>query len=145
MIVLYFDGLCLPRNPRGIACYAFVIYRNGEKIGYGSGLAAKPWSDRATNNVAEYMGLLKGLEWLTKREVIDEIRVRGDSKLIIMQMKGVYRVKSKKLKGLHEKCKILERSFRKVHYEWIPRSQNEEADSLARREYEKYIKREWRP
>ena len=72
-IQVYFDGLCQPYNPGGIACYAFVILAKKEheqkQQQYYSeyGLAAEPFSDSATNNVAEYTGIIKALEWLLKK------------------------------------------------------------------------------
>ena len=63
-IQVYFDGLCQPYNPGGIACYAFVILaKKGQeqKQQYYSeyGLAAESFADNATNNVAEYTGIIK--------------------------------------------------------------------------------------
>lgn len=52
-VTVYYDGACEPRNPRGVATYGFVIYKDGVKIGEGKGLAAEPWSEGASNNVAE--------------------------------------------------------------------------------------------
>jgi ribonuclease HI len=72
-IQVYFDGLCQPYNPGGIACYAFVIlakkgHEQKQQQQYSEyGLAAEPFSDNATNNVAEYTGIIKALEWLLEK------------------------------------------------------------------------------
>jgi ribonuclease HI len=58
---VYFDGLCQPCNPGGTACYSFIIKNEeGHTIHSEHGLAAYD----STNNIAEYTGLLKALEWL---------------------------------------------------------------------------------
>lgn len=148
MIALYFDGLCLPRNPGGVACYAFIIYMNGKKVKASSGLAARPWSEEATNNVAEYTGLLKGLRWLSNNPNLlsgQEVIVRGDSRLVIMQMKGEFKVRSARLLGLYNKCRKLVSKIGKVRFEWIPRSENEEADKLTKLAYKRYIMKSGRP
>ena len=66
-IQVYFDGLCQPYNPGGIACYAFVILTKKGHEHSEYGLAAEPFSDSATNNVAEYTGIIKALEWLLEK------------------------------------------------------------------------------
>jgi ribonuclease HI len=148
VITLYFDGLCLPRNPRGIACYAFIVYINDKRVKASSGLAARPWSEEATNNVAEYTGLLKGLKWLLDNPKLllgQEVIVKGDSKLVIMQMRGEYKVRSARLLGLYNKCKELISRIGEVKFEWIPRSKNEETDRLTKLAYERYITKSGRP
>src|SRR5919198_5990551 len=97
IIEVYFDGLCQPYNPGGIACYAFVIKefsggRSHEKkhtIHSDYGLAAEPFTDDATNNVAEYTAIIKALEWLLENNYNNqEIVIRGDSQLVINQING---------------------------------------------------------
>jgi ribonuclease HI len=83
-IQVYFDGLCQPYNPGGIACYGFVILAkkgHEQEQQYSEyGLAAEPFSDNATTNVAEYTGIIKALDWLLEKNNFDnqEIIVRGD-------------------------------------------------------------------
>ncbi|MEM0123176.1 MAG: reverse transcriptase-like protein, partial [Conexivisphaerales archaeon] len=88
MIFIYFDGLTEPVNPKGISTYGYVIYKNDLTIiKEGYGLAAEPWSANATNNVSEYTGLICALRAAIELGV-KSARVRGDSKLVISQMKG---------------------------------------------------------
>jgi len=141
MIYLYFDGLCLPKNPGGVACYGFVVYENGKELSRGYGLAARPWSEEATNNVAEYVGLLKGLEWISRNRPKEDVTVRGDSRLIVMQMAGKFKVRSKRLRPLHERCKMLESKLGNVVYEWVPRETNREADRLTEEAYREFTGR----
>ncbi len=134
MIQIFFDGLCEPRNPGGIATYAYVIKNpEGQVLESGYGLAAEPYSSMSTNNVAEYTGLLcalrRGLEH--DREGI----VMGDSALVIKQMKGEYRIRSRKLIPLHAAAKRLMGMYRRIELRWIPREMNSEADSLTRLAY----------
>ena len=85
---------------------------------------------RATNNVAEYNGLLEGFrraEALGAREV----EVLSDSELLVKQMNGEYRVRNTGLKPLFDEANVLWNRFAKVAIRHIPREQNQEADELA--------------
>lgn len=120
--VLFFDGASLG-NP-GRRAIGVVLktpkktYKFKKEIGKG------------TNNQAEYYALIAGM-MLAKKLGVKELTVKGDSQLVIKQMVGEYKVHDEKLKKLYEKAKELEKSFRKVSYEWIPREKNKEADKLA--------------
>ncbi len=58
----YFDGLCEPCNPGGVATWGYVLKRDGETIEADSGIACEPFSGNASNNVAEYSALIRLLE-----------------------------------------------------------------------------------
>jgi ribonuclease HI len=137
MIEAYFDGLCDP-NPGGVATYGFVIKRDGKKIDEGHGLAGTPKTPQATNNVAEYTGLLKALEWLAGQKSRGPIVIRGDSDLIIKQVQGLYKVKSALLAPLHGQVKELLEELPDVTLEWIPRERNADADRLTNLAYAEY-------
>ncbi len=84
----------------------------------------------ATNNVAEYSGLIAGLEAaaeLGARTVL----VRMDSKLVVEQMSGRWKIKHPGLRPLAARAAELVRGFDKVTLSWIPRAQNSRADALA--------------
>ena len=84
----------------------------------------------ATNNVAEYSGLIAGLraaEALGAREV----DVRMDSKLVIEQMSGRWQIKHPGLRPLAAQAAALVREFDAVRFDWIPRERNKLADALA--------------
>jgi ribonuclease HI len=88
VVSVRFLGHCLPRNPRGIACYAYII-RNKEchLLHESCGLAAEPNSPSSTNSVANYTALIKALEWLIKNGYSkDIVKVYGNSKLVISQI-----------------------------------------------------------
>lgn len=84
----------------------------------------------ATNNVAEYRGLIAGLEKATELGA-SEVAVYMDSKLVVEQMSGRWRVKHPDLATLHQQAKALATRFDRITYEWIPRSKNSYADRLA--------------
>lgn len=139
MIDAYFDGLCEPKNPGGVATFGFVVFRDGKPLHEGHGLAATPYSDGATNNVAEYTGVLRALEWLLAEGLAKEkILVRGDSDLIIKQIKGEYKVKSPLLAPLYSQVKALLPRFPALSFEWVPREKNREADRLTNLAYAEY-------
>ncbi|OBA86100.1 bifunctional RNase H/acid phosphatase [Mycobacteriaceae bacterium 1482268.1] len=84
----------------------------------------------ATNNVAEYRGLIAGLEEAAKVGAT-EVDVRMDSKLVVEQMSGRWKVKNADLKSLIGEAAAAAASFEHVSYTWIPREENSHADRLA--------------
>ena len=84
----------------------------------------------ATNNVAEYRGLIAGLEEAA-RVGATEVDVRMDSKLVVEQMSGRWQVKHPDLRGLMTKAKEVATTFERISYAWIPRAENSHADRLA--------------
>lgn len=84
----------------------------------------------ATNNVAEYRGLLAGLEEAAKLEAT-EVAVLMDSKLVVEQMSGRWQVKHPDLAELNARARALASRFEQISYTWIPRAQNSYADRLA--------------
>jgi len=84
----------------------------------------------ATNNVAEYSGLLAALEWCVERGA-STLNVRSDSLLLVQQMKGVYKVKNEGLIPLHGRARLLAHKIGRVTFEHVRREANAEADRLA--------------
>ena len=84
----------------------------------------------ATNNVAEYNGLLAALRWAVEHGV-SRLHVRADSELLVKQMKGEYRVKNPGLLPLYEEARALARQIGRVTYEHVRREFNRDADRLA--------------
>jgi ribonuclease H / adenosylcobalamin/alpha-ribazole phosphatase len=85
---------------------------------------------RTTNNVAEYRGLIAGLE-AAAQQGATEVEVCMDSKLVVEQMAGRWRVKHPDLVPLHRQARELAEQFDRIGYRWIPRAQNSRADRLA--------------
>jgi len=83
----------------------------------------------ATNNVAEYSGLIAGLEMARAIDPGAEVEVRMDSKLVIEQMAGRWKIKHPDLKPLALRAAGLRP--RVVRWLWVPREQNQRADALV--------------
>jgi ribonuclease HI len=109
-------------GPAGIAAVATdpsgeVLVERGETIG------------KATNNVAEYRALLLGIE-LARELGADEVEFIGDSKLIVEQVKGNWKVKQDHLRPLHTKAKDALRELPKWSIRHVKRDENTRADEL---------------
>jgi len=87
---------------------------------------------RATNNVAEYQGLIHGLRYALKRGA-RRVRVFSDSELVVRQVNGMYRVKHPDMIPLHREATTLLRRFESAEVSHVRREQNREADRLANR------------
>ena len=158
MLEVFFDGLCIPNDRSGIPCYGFLIKKDGEMIHSDKGVAAKPFSDEATNNVAEYTALIKALQWLKENgyaSLVPEgeidsplfrtaeraannnssgnnnIFIKGDSALVINQVTGKFKIKTKHIRPLYKKAMSLIAQFHAPKIVWIPREENAEADRLS--------------
>ncbi|WP_022872546.1 reverse transcriptase-like protein [Nesterenkonia alba] len=85
---------------------------------------------RASNNVAEYTGLIEGLKLARQIDPAASVEVRLDSKLVVEQMSGRWKIKHEDMKRLaHEASQIL--SPMQVTYTWVPRKDNGAADQLS--------------
>lgn len=84
----------------------------------------------ATNNVAEWQALYRGMEEAIKQN-LQKIKFRLDSELVVKQMKGEYKVKNKDLLVFKNKCDSLRVSIPNFEIQYIPREQNTRADQLA--------------
>jgi ribonuclease HI len=121
---LFTDGGA--RGNPGPAAYGFVLEADdgtvlaaeGEPIGI------------ATNNVAEYSGLIAGLRKAIELQV-PEVEVVSDSELMVKQMRGEYRVKNDALRGLSVEAGRLARKLGRVEYRHVKRAHNELADKLV--------------
>ena len=87
---------------------------------------------RATNNVAEYRGVIAGLEQALALGA-RRVRVRADSLLVVNQQKGLWRVRNEALRTLSSEARRLAGQFERVVWEHVPRERNRHADALANR------------
>lgn len=85
---------------------------------------------RATNNVAEYSGLIAALQWALDHQH-GHLHVRMDSELVIRQMRGEYKVKHAGLQALHARARSLMSRLERVTFEHVRREQNTVADRLS--------------
>jgi probable phosphoglycerate mutase len=130
------------RGPLGVIAYIDGGARgNPGPAGYGvrieqpDGTIVEEFSGAigvATNNVAEYSGLIAALEWARARGH-RSVLVRSDSLLLVQQMLGNYRVKHPGLRPLHERARQLAREIGHVRFEHVGRASNAHADRLANR------------
>jgi len=86
---------------------------------------------RATNNVAEYSGLIAGLRAAAATARGADVEVRMDSKLVVEQMSGRWQIKHPDMRPLAAKARETARALGRVSYTWVPRSRNAHADRLA--------------
>lgn len=122
--VLHFDGGS--RGNPGPAAWGFTIVDAA-----GESLAAEGAAiGTATNNVAEYGALIAGLT-RAKALGIRHLAVHGDSKLVIEQMAGRWRVKAPGLQLLWKDALALSRAFESITFQHVRRAHNTEADRLV--------------
>ncbi len=126
---IYCDGGA--RGNPGPAASAFVVFDENKKVV----CQEAKFLGQATNNVAEYQAVIMALGWLLKNK--DKISFQRiyfylDSKLVVKQLKGEFRIKNRKLQLLVLKIKELERGLDLVvNYKHIPREENKKADLLV--------------
>ena len=123
---LYFDGASRG-NPGPASFGGVIIDEDGFEL-----INFKKKIGRETNNVAEYSGLLAGLKVCIQYDVKD-VEVYGDSKLVIEQIKGNWKVRNTTLKAFYNEIKklITPEYFDKITFHHVKRSHNKRADELA--------------
>ncbi|MCW2974160.1 MAG: ribonuclease HI/probable phosphoglycerate mutase [Thermoleophilia bacterium] len=121
---LHFDGGS--RGNPGPAAYGWVLYDPEGNEAYVDGVRV----GRATNNVAEWTGLLRGMEHAASVGV-KRLAVRGDSELVIKQITGVYKIKAPDLKPIAAQVKAVIPQFEHVDFAHVYRADNARPDELA--------------
>jgi ribonuclease HI len=121
---LFTDGGA--RGNPGPAAYGFVLESEDGTVLAAEGEAI----GTATNNVAEYSGLIAGLQKAVELHV-PQVEVVSDSELMVKQMRGEYRVKNEALRELYDEATALARRVGKVEYRHVRRAHNELADKLV--------------
>jgi ribonuclease H / adenosylcobalamin/alpha-ribazole phosphatase len=121
---LFTDGGA--RGNPGPAAYGYVLEAEDGTVLAAEGQAI----GSATNNVAEYNGLIAGLRQALELQVPD-VEVVSDSELMVKQMRGEYRVKNTALRALSLEAASLARQFASVEYRHVKRAHNELADKLV--------------
>lgn len=122
-------------NP-GPSSYGYIIKNRGGAIVHQEGELIGV----TTNNVAEYTAVVKALEYIVKRffrKAPHKIEIVADSKLVVEQLSGRYRIKSPNLLPLFDKIKTLEIEAGTVFYRSVPRAENFIADRLANLPFER--------
>lgn len=128
---IFFDGACEPVNPGGaMGCGAYAL-RNSEHIWQTSWM--EPAGANTSNNVAEYLAFHAALDWCFEEDLLKaQIIVRGDSKLVIQQCFGKWKIKAGRYVELAHSAKKKVACFAALTGEWVPREHNAMADELSK-------------
>jgi len=129
----YFDGAS--RGNPGPACAACAIFDDKNELIWEKSL----YLGERTNNEAEYTGLIILLREICKRR-LSPVVIHGDSRLVINQVSGAWKVNKPHLMVFLEEIRELTRGL-SLSFEWIPRAENSYADSLCNRELDSRQKR----
>jgi ribonuclease HI len=124
VITAFFDGGARA-NPGPAGYGVYIVDDAGNVLAELSGSLGI-----TTNNIAEYNGLIAALQWAVDHG-LKQITIKGDSLLIIEQMRGNYKVKNEGLKPLHLKARLLVMQIGDVRFEHVRREFNKEADRLS--------------
>jgi ribonuclease HI len=123
---IYTDGGS--RGNPGPAAYGFVIFDTKGEVLKEEGR----YIGIATNNQAEYRGIVAALEYAKEHTIVSPIQCHLDSELVVRQINGVYRLKNEALRPHFLKVQQLVRSFsNQVTFHHVPRSENAYADRLV--------------
>lgn len=132
MISCNFDGSCEPMNPGGRMGIGAIV-RRGETIllEHSDTMSEHP---NNTNNVAEYLALIKILDFLIESNYTENrISIKGDSMLVVNQMKGLWRMKQGAYLSFAKEAKAKFAKFKSISINWVPREENEIADRLSKK------------
>jgi len=129
---LMFDGGS--RGNPGLSGAGAVIYHFDKELWFESFFVG----ENATNNHAEYAGLILGLQQAIALN-IKNLKVEGDSLLVINHMKGIYKCRSDNLIDLYDKAKELESYFETIEFKHVLRNKNKRADELSNIAIDKYL------
>ncbi len=129
-IQCHFDGSCKPRNPGPVLGYGATVDIDGKRT--WSFADSFRFKQNQSCNVAEYIALRELLIYLAERRFFESpILVKGDSKLVIEQMAGRYKIRAGMYRETAWECLKLKKKFKNITFKWIPREHNSEADSLS--------------
>lgn len=120
---LYFDGGSRG-NPGPGGCGVSIQIKNTERYNFNKYLKY------CTNNIAEYKALKYGLKLAIKLNILN-LKVYGDSLLVINQVNGVWRCKNENLKKILDKINILKSKFHFIEFNHVLREKNKRADALV--------------
>jgi len=141
-IDVFIHGACEPKNPGGVPTYAIVIYRYSRKIFAEAGLAGEPYSDDATNNVAEYTAYTKALEKIKELGFSHaNVKIFAESNLLVNQVKCNWKAKKPQIILLHQKAMELTKQIQRITVNRISKDENLELDELSKEAYYRYLRK----
>ncbi len=132
-MILFTDGASRG-NPGHGGAGAYLTASDNTMIG-----AYKKYLGQVTNNEAEYMALILGLDEAFKAGAHDLV-VKMDSELVVRQLTGVYKIRQQTLADLARMVRFKEQKFKRVAYLHIPREKNAVADKLANEALDEHLK-----
>lgn len=150
-LTIFADGLTEPVNPNGYGCCAFVVFE-GDVSGRAGVVRPDPihaqyacvaWpGQNITNNVCEYRSVRAALRWtvenVNKAAKDRHVEIRTDSQLVVNQVLGLWQVKADHLRKFRDDCaQMLSQLNGKASLVWVRRDENDVADALTRKAYEK--------
>ncbi len=125
-VTIYTDGAS--RGNPGPASYGYVVLDEHNKLIHEAGQVL----GLQTNNFAEYTAVREALSYVIKNlPLAKSISIKADSKLVIEQLAGRFRIKNEALKVIYLEIKKLCANFEQIHYQHVPREQNKQADRMA--------------
>jgi ribonuclease HI len=118
-------------NPGGRMGIGAIVRQKGTiLLEYSDTMSEHP---NNTNNVAEYLALIKILDFLIRNNFTENrISIKGDSMLVVNQMKGLWRMKQGAYLSFAKEAKVKFEKFKNISINWIPREENESADRLSK-------------
>ena len=130
MIEGWFDGCCEPRNPGGHAAWGAAVHVDGASVYREGGYCGV--GPKMSNNVAEYSAFCAVARECLKHEGV--IWIRGDSKLVVMQLTGKWNINGGLYMPFHQEAKALWAQIKdRAKLTWIPREQNDVCDVLSKK------------
>lgn len=131
----WFDGVCEPINPGGHAAWGIRIVVDGAEVHTAGGYVG--CSKEMSNNVAEYSGVIALMRWVRASDLRGVLTIRGDSKLVIKQLAGEWRVHGGYYKPYYDEAVALLAELKTllggVSLEWIPRERNAVCDVYSKK------------
>ncbi len=141
MYELRFDGLFRAAqgvSHAGFMCIGWVIYRYEYMVAKGYGVIAR--GNDATSNIAEYLAMINGLQALLDMGVRwQPVRVIGDARVVINQMKGLSKVNTSRVIPVYRDANRLARRIHSIDWAWVPRKKNKTADRLTRKALREFL------
>jgi len=129
MVEAWFDGCCEPVNPGGYAAWGALVKVDGSVVYADGGYCGT--GRKMSNNVAEYAGAEAAL--LEAEKHSGKVILRGDSKLVIMQLSKRWGVRGGLYVPFYEKAVLVASRLKpRLRMEWIPRRFNGECDKLSK-------------
>lgn len=139
-ILLQADGAYRGKDG-GVASYGYLVKKDSKTVREDYGMLL---DDRATNNYAEYMAVIKGLRWIKDSDLVfDKLTIRSDSQLVVKQVNGEWSVNSDNMKDLYREVRELITKFegekKSVKIEHVDRENNVKADELSQQALEDHF------